>query len=582
MSVDRRLGRLNDRSRLLVRLAAFYGVLAGLLLAGQALALSEVVNRVFLGGQSRDALLPLFLLMLGLIVGRAGLLWLLETTAQQAAGRLKSDMRGRLTRHLLQLGPAYTQGQRSGELVHAAVAGVEALDGYIAQFLPARYMAAVTPVLVFLLVLVIDPWTTLVLLFAGPMLLLLLALIGGRTRALTTRRFAEMSWMSAFFLDMLQGLTTLKLFGRSREQVDNIRDISRQFGNTTMEVLATAFQTSLVMEWAATAATALVALEVSLRLMNNLLPFNQALAVLLLTPEFFMPLRQLALQYHAGSQGREAAGRLFAILDEPLPTRPTPLTAPAPLHEPRSLPGDIHFQDVHVRYEQGERPALAGVTLTIRRGSTVALAGATGAGKSTIAHLLLRFLDPTAGTITMGDARLSDLDPESWRRQIGWVSQNPHFFHGSVADNLRLARPGATQAELVAAARAAHADAFIRRLPAGYDTPIGEQGLRLSGGQRQRLAIARAFLRDAPLLILDEATANLDAAGESEVSAALAELMRGRTALIIAHRLHMAFEADEVIVLEGGRVIARGRHEELLAGDDHYRQLVAAYEEFER
>lgn len=582
MSVDRRLGRLNDRSRLLVRLAAFYGVLAGLLLAGQALALSEVVNRVFLGGQSRDALLPLFLLMLGLIVGRAGLLWLLETTAQQAAGLLKSDMRGRLTRHLLQLGPAYTQGQRSGELVNAAVAGVEALDGYIAQFLPARYMAAVTPVLVFLLVLFIDPWTTLVLLFAGPMLLLLLALIGGRTRALTTRRFAEMSWMSAFFLDMLQGLTTLKLFGRSREQVDNIRDISRQFGNTTMEVLATAFQTSLVMEWAATAATALVALEVSLRLMNDLLPFNQALAVLLLTPEFFMPLRQLALQYHAGSQGREAAGRLFAILDEPLPTRPTPLTIPATLHDPRSLPGDIHFQDVHLRYEHGERPALSGVTLTIRRGSAVALAGATGAGKSTIAHLLLRFLDPSAGTITVGDARLSDLEPESWRRQIGWVSQNPHFFHGSVADNLRLARPDATQAELVAAARAAHADAFIRRLPAGYDTPIGEQGLRLSGGQRQRLAIARAFLKDAPLLILDEATANLDAAGESDVSAALADLMRGRTALIIAHRLHMAFEADEVIVLEAGRVIARGRHLELLAGDDHYRRLVAAYEEFER
>jgi thiol reductant ABC exporter CydD subunit len=557
-------------------------VLAGLLLAGQALALSEVVHRVFLGGQPRSALLSLFLLLLAMAFCRAGLLWLLEVAAQRAAGLLKFDMRDRLTRHLLRLGPAYTQTQRSGELVNAAVSGVEALDGYVAQFLPARSMAVVTPTLIFLLVLLIDPWTTLVLLFAGPMLILLLGLIGGRTRVLTTRRFAEMSWMSAFFLDILQGLTTLKLFGRSREQVDNIRAVSRQFGSTTMEVLATAFQTSLVMEWAATAATALVALEVSLRLMNDLLPFNQALAVLLLTPEFFMPLRQLALQYHAGAQGREAAGRLFAILDEPLPAGPAPLAAPATLRQPASLPGDIHFQDVYVSYDNGERPALSGVTLTIPRGAAVALVGATGAGKSTVAHLLLRFVEPAAGLITIGDARLSDLEPEAWRKQISWVSQNPHFFHGSVADNLRLARPEATRADLLAAAEVACADDFIRRLPAGYDTHIGEQGLRLSGGQRQRLAIARAFLRDAPLLILDEATANLDPAGDADVRAALSRLIQGRTSLIIAHRLHMAYAADEIIVLDAGRIVARGRHADLLAGDEHYRRLVAAYEEYER
>ena len=318
MSPEKRLLKLNRPALTLLYLAVGAGFFAGALFVVQAILLSGVVNRVFRMGQTLSQVLPLLGLMLGLLLVRSCLIWAQEVLAQRSASRIKGRLRQQLIAHFYALGPAYIQSERSGELVNAAVQGVEALDDYITQFLPARYLAGLLPAFVFLAVFLLDPWTSLVLLFAGPMLILLLALIGGQARAITQRRFVELSWMSAFFLDVLQGIATLKMFGRSKEQAANIEEISQHYGKTTMEVLATAFQTSLMMEWAATAATAMVALEASLRLMNGALPFDRALAVLLLTPEFFLPLRQMAIKYHAGATGKAAAGRIYAILDTPV------------------------------------------------------------------------------------------------------------------------------------------------------------------------------------------------------------------------------------------------------------------------
>ncbi|MGD8856657.1 MAG: thiol reductant ABC exporter subunit CydD [Chloroflexota bacterium] len=586
---EQRLRQLNRGSQRLVLLASACGVAAALLFVGQALVLSQVVQLIFLDHRLLADVLPLLGMMLLFILGRAVFVWLTEILAQRSASQLKADLRRRLVAHLFHLGPAYTTAERSGELTNAIIAGVETLDEYIAHYLPARYLAMAVPALVFVVVLILDPWSTIVLLFAGPMLLLIMALIGGRTRAITQRRFAEMSWMSAFFLDMLQGLPTLKLYGRSREQSANILAISRQFGSTTMDVLRTAFQSSLVMEWAATAATAMVALETSLRLMSGTLPFNQALAVILLTPEFFLPLRQMAMKYHAGTQGKAAAERLLAILDTKPAWAEGQRGGGAEEHSGGGVEwpvvgdrwpvgGDIVLDDVYLAYEGGERPALNGFSLTIPAGKTVALVGPTGAGKSTVAYLLLRFLAPDKGRIGVGGRWLATIDPDGWRAQVAWVSQRPHLFHGSVADNLRLARPAATMAEIIIAAQAAQAHDFIEALPQGYETAIGEAGSRLSGGQRQRLAIARAYLKDAPYLILDEATANLDAASEAAVRATLQQLARGRTVLIIAHRLQMAQDADLVAVVDGGRVVEQGSHQKLLASGTRYRQLVRTYE----
>lgn len=589
----------NPTARRLLVWATGAGFVAGVMLVAQAWLISLVVDAVFLRGQTLAQVTPLLGVLLASLLVRSLALYAETVLGQRAANDLKQTLRQRLTEQLIRLGPLPLRTERAGELVNTASEGVEALDAYVAQFLPAQYLAVLLTSLVLVVVLILDPWTTLVLLFAAPMLLLMMALIGGRAKSLTERRFLELSWMSAFFLDMLQGLTTLKLFGRSQEQAETIRRISSHYGKTTMEVLATAFQTSLVMEWAATAATALVALEVSYRLMAGQLPFAAALAVLLLTPEFFLPLRTLAIRYHAGTAGKAAAQRIFSLLDaehenvltqsrKDAETRredvfhvdsSAHLRLSASLRQTGSdanhaLPA-IRFDCVTFAY--GDRPALHGCSFTLAPGSRAALVGATGAGKSTVAALLLRFAEPQQGAIWVGDARLADLDLAQWRNQVAWVPQHPQLFQGTVLDNLRLARADASLADVRAAAEAANAHAFITALPQGYATAIGEQGVRLSGGQRQRLALARAFLKDAPLLILDEATAHLDAENARLIRDAIAHLTAGRTVVSIAHRLELAASADQVIVLNQGRVVATGAHADLMARDDVYRRLAASF-----
>ena len=549
------------------------GFLAVVCVVAQAYVLSDVVDRVFQRRQTLNEVMTLLAILLIVALLRAAILWSADVLAQRSASRLKGSLREQLTRHFFSLGPAYTHRERSGELVHAAIEGVEALDEYMTAYQPARMLAGLVPIFVLLVILFLDPPTTLILIFTGPILLLLLAFIGSRTKEITEQRFLELSWMSAFFLDMLQGLATLKMFGRSREQIENIHDISQLHGTTSMEVLRTAFQTSLVLEWGGTVATALVAVEVSLRLMSGLLPFNRALAVLIITPEFFLPLRQLAVKYHVGTAGKAAADRIFAILD-------TPIKQPRAQIPRSTVPArsDICFDGVDFAYAEGQRPALQGFTLRIPHGQTVALVGATGAGKTTVASLLLRFVEPDRGSITIDGAPLSEIDPAAWRARVAWVPQQPHLFHGTLAHNLRLARADASEADLIAAAQAAHLHDFIAQLPQGYDTPIGEQGARLSGGQQQRLAIARAFLKDAPLLILDEATSHLDSTSEAAIQDALDRLMRGRTVLIIAHRLKLVYTSHQVAVLDRGRVIEVGDPRALLTHTGPYQQLVASYE----
>jgi ATP-binding cassette subfamily C protein CydD len=575
MTFDRRILRLDARARRWIMLAVALMMLAAVALIAQALLLSQTISRVFRGGQPLGAVLPLLVLLLLLIGVRAALQWGGEVIAQRGASRIKRDLRARLLQGLGQRALP-TSNERSGELAHTTVEGVETLDEYVTQYQTARLLAALVPALVFLVVLWLDPLSGLILIVAGPLLVLLLAVIGSRTKELSERRFEELRWMSAHFLDMLQGLTTLKLFGRSKEQTETIAEISERFGRTTMQVLRTAFQTSLALEWAAVAATALVAVQVSLRLMDGLVAFDRALAVLLLTPEFFLPLRQLALQYHAGTTGKAAAQRIFALLDAPAPqVAPTPASSLI-----TQIPDDcdLRFEDVHLAYDGGARPALRGLTMTIPHGQTVVLVGVTGAGKTSVARLLLRFVEPTSGAILLGETPLAEFDPDAWRARIAWVPQQPRLFYGTVADNLRLARPAASQNEMEKAAHMANALDFIRALPQGFKTPIHEGGSRLSGGQRQRIAIARAFLKDAPLLILDEATAHLDAESEELVRDATLRLLRGRTTLIIAHRLEMAYGADQIVVLDHGETVESGDHHSLLTAGGRYSALVASYE----
>ena len=550
-AIERRLWKDHPRARRTVAAAAALSVAAAACWIAFALLLAVAIARVFVDGGTLASVDALLLAMLALAFVRGALLWSSDVVGQRAAGGIQTDLRERLATALVAVGPTAVRGERIGELVYTAGEAVDALDPYVTRYVPARVLAVLVPVLVAIVVAVLDPWSVAILLIAGPMLVLLLGLIGRRVRDLAERRERELAWMNAHFLDVLRGLPTLKMFGRSTEQAETIRAVSRRQGSSTMDVLRTAFQTTLVLEWGATAATALVAIETSVRLMAGGLTFERALAVLLLTPEFFLPLRRLSAEYHVGRSATVAVERVYAVLDTPVR-----IHVPAP-GAARLLPArlDVRFDDVVVTYDEGSRTALAGCSLQIPQGRTVALVGPTGAGKTTVANVLLRFVDPDRGRVTVGGAPLTELDPASWRTRVAWVPQQASLFHGTVADNLRLARPDASDDDLVAAATAANAHGFVTDLPDGYATPIGEGGARLSGGERQRLALARAFLKDAPFLILDEPTSHLDDESERSVLEAASRLMRDRTVLVIAHRPEPVAGADVVVTLRAGRVV---------------------------
>ncbi len=547
------------------------GLTGGVLMVGQAWLLSHIIDRVFLGSAGLSDQQSALLVLLAVGVTRALAIWLGDSAAGRVAAGVQTRLRRRLFEHIMALGPAFTQGERSGELAAAVVQGIDALDAYFSQYLPRLALAALVPLTILIVVFPRDLLSGVVLLVTAPLIPLFMILIGNLADALTRRQYRSLSRMSAHFLDVLQGLTTLKAFGRNRDQVQAIERITGEFREATMGVLRVAFLSALVLEMVGTISTAIVAVEIGLRLLYARMAFVDALFILLLAPEYYLPLRALGASFHAGMSGVAAAGRIFEVLDRPAP----PATSTIDLVSVSVML--IRFEDVHVAYEDGTRPALNGVSFTLHPGEKIALVGPSGAGKSTLINLLLRFVDPAAGAIRVDGLPLGSLPPDWWRSQVAWVPQRPYLFNDSAAANIALARPDASADDIRRAADLAHAAEFIEALPQGYETPIGERGARLSGGQAQRIALARAFLKDAPLVLLDEATANLDPALEALIRKSIRRLLADRTALIIAHRLNTVTAANRVIVLDGGRVAQIGSHTELSQVDGPYRRLVAAY-----
>jgi ATP-binding cassette subfamily C protein CydD len=341
-----------------------------------------------------------------------------------------------------------------------------------------------------------------------------------------------------------------------------------------MGTLKIAFFSSLVLEEGATISTAIIAVEIGLRLITGQLAFQPALFVLLLTPEFFQPLRQLGAKYHAGMTGTNAAQRIITLLETVPATQQSTQQPAANLF---AQPPTICFAQVTYAYEEQQRPALGDISLQINSGQKVALIGPSGAGKSTLTHLLLRFINPDSGTISCNGTPLAEMSPASWRSQIAWVPQHPYLFDESIAANIRLGNTSATFAQVVTAAQQANIHEFILSLPQGYATRIGERGTRLSGGEAQRISLARAFLKNAPLLILDEATSYIDIENETAILEALARLKQGRTVIMIAHHLSTIYDADQIIVLDKGRIVETGTHQMLSQRSGVYHELLAAH-----
>ena len=543
--LDPRLLRYARASRGFLAVVVVVGLVTAAAVIAQAWLVAKVVDGAFVGHQSLSALRPPMVALAAVVAARAVLAWATESTAARASARTKSELRGLLLAHAVQLSPVDRGADAAGtaDLVTLATRGVDALDGYFSRYLPQLVLALVVPVTVLAVVLGQDWVSAVIIGVTLPLIPVFMILIGVATRRRTVRELATLQSLAGHFLDAVAGLATLKIFGRAKAQAAAIRATTEEYRSATMGTLRLAFASSLALELLATLSVALVAVSVGLRLLGSELTFRSALFVLLLAPEAYLPLRQVGASFHASVEGLTAVAAVFAVLEVELPAAGSRLDVPDPAKVA------LEVRDLTVAYPGRGQVALDAVTLTVRPGEILAITGPSGAGKSTLVSVILGFVRPSGGQVSVGGVDLADLDPASWRSQIAWVPQRPHLFARTLEDNIRLGRPDASAAAVDAAVTAAGLSALVDRLPGGLGTRLAEGGAGLSAGERQRVALARAFLRDAPLLLLDEPTASLDGRTEAEVIDAVRLLARGRTVLLVAHRPALVDLADRVVPL---------------------------------
>lgn len=569
---NRRLLQLLRQTGVLFPLVILFGTLSGGLVVWQSLELSRAINQVFLEKKTLLEVRSVLLLFLLIVLVRALLIFLSDVTATRIAVKIKTLLRTQVMDKLSRLGPAYLRTQQSGELVTTAMQGIEALDAYFSQYLPQMLLAAILPLIILAVVFPLDWVSGLVFLVTAPLIPFFMALVGRMSENETKKQWKALTRLGADFLDTLQGLTALKLLGQSKAQVRRVEEVSDRYRLATMNVLRITFLSALVLELLATISTAVVAVEIGLRLLYGKLLFEQAFFVLLLAPEFYLPLRNLGMRYHAGMTGVTASVRIFALLDEPEPDR-VEVLASAPAKPELSQAFHLTLEHVSFAYPQSSGDSLHDISLDFRSGRVYTLAGPSGAGKSTLLKLLMRFLEPGEGSLRLNGTDLRQFALNDWRSQVGWVSQKPALFNTTLLENIRLEDTSISEEAVWQALEQVHLADYVRGLPLRLATPLGEWGARLSGGQGQRVALARAFLKNAPLLLMDEPNAHLDAELETELATSLRALMAGRTVISIAHRFSTMQASDQVILLEHGQVSETGSHVELLRMQGHYAAL---------
>lgn len=549
--IDRELMRETRAARLHLGVTITLALLTAAVVITQAGLLAHVIDRAAMHGASVADLRGTLIALAVVLAARALIGAGFELSGRLGAIAIMSELRGRLARQLLVLRPAGRTAERprTGELAAAAVQGVDALEAYFAGYLPQAVLAGTVPLAVLAWLVGVDPIAAALLAVTAPLVIVFMVLVGKNAQAETERRWQALSLLGAHFLDVVKGLPTLRLFRREAAQALTLADVGDRYRRETMVTLRTAFLSALVLECCAMIGTALVAATVGVQLTAGVLSLEGGLFVLLLAPELFAPLRQVGQQFHAAADGTAAARRIFEVLNQApaLDLSDTTDADPDPAAEP------VRLSQVTFAYPDRE-PVLDGADLELLPGGITALVGPSGSGKSTVANLIMRLADPDQGRVSCGEEDLRSVAPEAWRSKIGWLPQRPTLFDGSVGDNIRLATPDADESRVWRAAEAAGAAEFIRTLPRGLQTAVGEGGRRLSAGQAQRLAIARAFLQSPGLLILDEPTSHLDDSHAARVAQALKALARGRTTLAITHDPDLIAAADRVYRLDDGIV----------------------------
>ena len=551
-AIDPRLLRRARPVRVLLAADAALGVIAALLALAQAVLIANVAARAFAGASLADVTTALALLA-AVVVARAATTWGFEVAGRRAATDVLSQLRLDLVGRRLRDRPAALDGVESAEVATVAVGGLDALETAYARYLPQVVLAVVVPIAVLALAAVIDPVSAAVMLLTLPLVPVFMWLVGRYTERRAHKRMRALARLATHFLDVVRGLPTLRAFNRGPAQVEQIERVADEYRRATMGTLRVAFLSGTVLELAATLGIALVAVTVGVRLVEGGVGFEAGLTVLVLAPELYLPLRNLAAQYHASADGLAVASRLLDLIED----GPDPARGDA--RPPNPSEAAIRLEDISFEYPSRSVLVLDAVDVELAPGETVALVGPTGSGKTTIASLLLRLADPTSGRMLAGNVDLAGCNPSVWREQIAWVPQRPTLFRGTVAENIRLGRPAADDDRMRRAAALAGAAAFVADLPDGYDTVVGDGGRPLSAGQVKRIALARCFLRDAPLVILDEPTADLDPVSAEVVGEAVERLRDGRSILLLVHRPELARRADRIVTIDAGRIVEPAR-----------------------
>ncbi len=572
MMLNRRLVGLAKDVKGQIALTVGLGLAITATYIGQGILVAGIVADILTGRLLLD-ILPSLLWMMTLIAIRAFLLRQKDVSAIATVAAVKERLRARLYAHLLHLGPGYLERTRTGDVQATLVDGVEALEGYMGYYIPQAFIALIAPIFILAYVALINPIS--VVLIAISILFGLFAprvwdrVLGEHGR----KHWDSYSHLHAQFLDSMQGMTTLKAFNASARRGRELEQDAQHLYRATMKQMGISLMDTGFLGLAIGIGTAFAIGSGAIQLTQHQLSLSALFTILFLASECFRPLADLSSYWHQGFMGISASSGIFALLDAQ-PEVTDALVAASFVQAP--IQPSLAFENVTFGYSTREKPAIQSLSFAIAAGERVALVGRSGAGKTTTVSLLFRFFDPQSGRITLAGRDLREYPLETIRRLMAVVSQDTYLFYGTVADNLRFAKPDATEAELKAAARAANAHEFIETLPNGWNTLIGERGLKLSGGQRQRLAIARALLKDVPILILDEATSSVDAASESLIQEALDRLTANRTTLVIAHRLSTVVNADRIVVLDAGQAVESGRHDLLLEKQGAYARLIAA------
>jgi thiol reductant ABC exporter CydD subunit len=547
--IDPRLVRRARPVRTLLVADAALGVAAALLVLAQAILIARVASEGFAGASLRDVAPALTVLVL-VALGRGATTWAFDAAGRRTATAVLSALRLDVVARRLRAQPAALDGTASAEVATAAVDGVDALETTFARYLPQVVQAVVIPPLVLVVVALFDPLSAGLMLLTLPLVPVFMWLVGRYTEQRTKERWDALALLATHFLDVVRGLPTLRAYNRSTEEARRIEAVGERYRRATMGTLRVAFLSGTVLELAATLGVALVAVTVGVRLVGDGLGLEAALTVLLLAPELYAPLRALAAQYHASADGLAVAGRLLDLVETPSTVAGGRLAPPSPAD------GPVTFDRVSYAYPGHSRTVVERLELELRPAETVALVGPSGCGKSTVVSLLLRLAEPQRGRLSVGGVDLASCDQAAWREQLAWLPQRPTLFRGTVADNIRLGDPVADDHRIRGAARRAAADDFVAELPDGYDTVVGDGGRPLSPGQVRRIALARALVRHAPLVVLDEPTADLDPESAARVESAIEHLRGMHTVLVVTHRPELARIADRVVELEHGLVSA--------------------------